>query len=385
DWSKENEEHRECESGTSKERKRKFEPEEENNQTWRVGKDTRAHNSGTVKINRICKGKNKEIIAESSKKVLSKEDWSMEKDLIHKKNGSSLVDQIKANEIWGIIEKAIIEAANKSLLKKKMRFIRDRLGLPIEETDKLEFNLTIEKINTNLQLEIRQAKNIWTEDTLVEKPDRYINFCNLEIREESTNSIMRFLDIWLNTKMKETLIKTKAKRIVRAMVISLYPKKLIWGQLAYLNNVCIIPKLIYMLQATRLSEYELQEIHRPLLKLIKNKAELQVTTSTSLLKYKGLGNCRALANKLFQKQVISLYKRLNSTGTEALATELRLRQGFNNTRIVNVMSDLGKIDNIKKIWKFNLACLVLLKAEKLKFHFNFSSKLWQIEQGEIPL
>ncbi|CAG8840451.1 4328_t:CDS:2, partial [Gigaspora margarita] len=110
-------------------------------------------------------------------------------------------------------------------------------------------------------------------------------------------------------------------------------------------------------------------------------SELQVTTSTSLLKYKGLGNCRALANELFQKQVISLYKRFNSTGTEALATKLKLNQGFNDARIVNVMSDLEKIDNLKKIWKFNLACLVLLKAEELKFHFNFSSELWQIEQG----
>ncbi|CAG8808492.1 22252_t:CDS:2 [Gigaspora margarita] len=99
--------------------------------------------------------------------------------------------------------------------------------------------------------------------------------------------------------MKETLIKAKAKGIVRAM-------------------------------ATRLSEHELQEIYRPLLKLIKNKAELQVLTSTSLLKHKS---------------------------TEALATELRLRKGFNNTRI----------------------------AEELKFHFNFSSKLWQIEQGRTPL
>ncbi|CAG8778177.1 44911_t:CDS:2, partial [Gigaspora margarita] len=45
------------------------------------------------------------------------------------------------------------------------------------------------------------------------------------------------------------------------------------------------------------------------------------------------------------------------------------------------MSDLEKIDNIKKIWKFNLAYLVLLKAEELKFHFNFSSELWQIEQN----
>ena len=27
----------------------------------------------------------------------------------------------------------------------------------------------------------------------------------------------------------------------------------------------------------------------------------------------------------------------------------------------------------------------MLKAEELKFHFNFSSKLWQIEQGRTPL
>ncbi|CAG8740112.1 42491_t:CDS:2, partial [Gigaspora margarita] len=36
------------------------------------------------------------------------------------------------------------------------------------------------------------------------------------------------------------------------------------------------------------------------------------------------------------KQVISSYKRLNSIGTEALATELRLKQGFNDARIVNL-------------------------------------------------
>ncbi|CAG8600021.1 5647_t:CDS:2 [Gigaspora margarita] len=292
DWSKENEEYRECESGTSKERKSKFETKEENNQIWRVGsyrqekkvskraeftdrrnrrqysrkasaetygtitrrrkyeelqnnkdqvrdctrddiwiklkelertikglqstanlrflvqnknketdaaqhnmdeeinlfleeqknifrtllrvnssqlqntrEDTRAYNSSTLKIDRIYKGKDKEIIAESSKKVLSKKDWSMEEDLIRKKNNH-------LDEIWSIIEKAIIKVANKSLLKKKisrwMRFIRDRLGFPIEETDKLEFNLTIEKINTNLQLEIQQAEDIWTEDTLVD-------------------------------------------------------------------------------------------------------------------------------------------------------------------------------------------------------------------------
>ncbi|CAG8818899.1 35643_t:CDS:2 [Gigaspora margarita] len=77
-----------------------------------------------------------------------------EKQIMHKN------EQDHLDEIWSIIERATIEAANKSLPKKKMRFIRDRLGLPIEETDKLEFNLTIKKINTDLQLEIQQAEDI---------------------------------------------------------------------------------------------------------------------------------------------------------------------------------------------------------------------------------
>ncbi|CAG8823740.1 20417_t:CDS:2, partial [Gigaspora rosea] len=60
--------------------------------------DTSAHNSSTLKMNRICKGKDKEVIAKSSKKVPSKEDWSVEKDLMYKKSGSSLVDQIKTGK-----------------------------------------------------------------------------------------------------------------------------------------------------------------------------------------------------------------------------------------------------------------------------------------------
>ncbi|CAG8792756.1 11888_t:CDS:2 [Gigaspora margarita] len=96
---------------------------------------------------------------------------------------------------------------------------------------------------------------------------------------------------------------------------------------------------------------------------------------------------KSLDEEILEEEWVDILKKLKGKsapgqlGTEALATELRLRQGFNDARIVNIISDLGKIDNIKKIWKFNLAYLVLLKAEELKFHFNFSSELWQIEQG----
>ncbi|CAG8761763.1 32993_t:CDS:2, partial [Gigaspora margarita] len=86
----------------------------------------------------------KRAVKRTNKKALG----LCEKQIIHGNKQDHL------DEIWGIIEKAIIE------ISKWMRYIRDRLGLPIEETNKLEFNLTIEKINTDLQLEIQQAEDI---------------------------------------------------------------------------------------------------------------------------------------------------------------------------------------------------------------------------------
>src|SRR6185437_15115989 len=52
---------------------------ENSSQLQNTEEDTRALNSSTLKINRICKGKDKEVIAESSKKVPSKDDCSMKK------------------------------------------------------------------------------------------------------------------------------------------------------------------------------------------------------------------------------------------------------------------------------------------------------------------
>ncbi|CAG8812127.1 15821_t:CDS:2 [Gigaspora margarita] len=120
-------------------------------------------------------------IAIVKRKAVKRTVFLYEEQIMHENKQDYL------DEIWSIIERVIIEAANKSLPKKKvsnirytkakefnqtymhrpilqisrwMRYIRDRLDLLIKETDMLEFNLTIEKINTDLQLEIQQAEDI---------------------------------------------------------------------------------------------------------------------------------------------------------------------------------------------------------------------------------
>ena len=214
---------------------------------------------------------------------------------------------------------------------------------------------------------------------------RVLKFGGEEIKEENENQISRFLGVWINSQLKDAYIKAKAKGIVRGTVLNLAPKKLTLSQLSYLNNICIIPKLCYMLQTSRLSKEALKEIHRPMLKLIKNKMELQISTENFILKHKSLGNCRALDEELFAKQTLSLLKRLNSEGAELLTTSIRLKQGLIDARIVNTQRDLMKINNIKSIWKHNLSCLVLLRASELDLFFDLPKELEQMNLPGQPL
>ena len=74
--------------------------------------------------------------------------------------------------------------------------------------------------------------------------------------------------------------------------------------------MCIVPKLTYMLQTSKLSRRATDVIKSTIIGLPKHKLGIAKTVSNSVIIYRNLGNCNALWDQLLAKQITSLYARL---------------------------------------------------------------------------
>src|SRR5260364_351775 len=148
-------------------------------------------------------------------------------------------------------------------------------------------------------------------NTKKEKEERCIALGGEIVKEEGDSKVTRFLGIWLNCKLKESLVRAKAKEVIRATVQQLDKKRITLNQVAYINNMCILSKLCYIFQAVKLLTKAIDQIHAPFLQLAKNKAGFQTTESGATINHKNIGNCKQLKNELVSRQISGLYYRLN--------------------------------------------------------------------------
>ena len=95
-----------------------------------------------------------------------------------------------------------------------------------------------------------------------------------------------------------------------------------------------------------------------------------------MIEHKDLGSCRTLRQELTMKQVSGLLARLNRQDSLGQLMKLRITQGCQRAGLVEDIWKTKEISTIEACLKNNLACLTILKAQKLKINIRTESELW---------
>ena len=98
------------------------------------------------------------------------------------------------------------------------------------------------------------------------------------------------------------------------------------GQLVYINNRVLLPRLEYCLQYRLLSENMCIRLYRPMIVMIKNKVNIAKSLATSIVTHRNLIGAKTFWQNQILYHFTKLAVRLNDNSAVGQTTWIRLMQ-----------------------------------------------------------
>src|SRR5205814_2478808 len=95
--------------------------------------------------------------------------------------------------------------------------------------------------------------------------------------------VVHFLGTWIGQKVEKKQIVAKAKQIARLFTNTIKKKIVSTSQVLYINNVCLMPRLEYILQSIILTKDEYEKIQQLYTMIAKNKIGIARTIQKHII------------------------------------------------------------------------------------------------------
>src|SRR4051812_44468669 len=187
----------------------------------------------------------------------------------------------------------------------------------------------------------------------------------------SPKSSFRFLGVWFTLALNKQFIKRQCCTEYQLFASKLTKKRLTTDQLKYLHNAVLLPKVLYRLKCTALSEYECNVIMSPFKKLYKNTSSLVSSLPNSFLHYKQALGLTNLFQQHLTNHITNLSNALSAGDSFSRIIQHRL---FQIAKDINIPFSPLLLDNFKtfsktKIMNTNLILRIISFASEIGISF----------------
>ena len=147
-----------------------------------------------------------------------------------------------------------------------------------------------------------------------------------EIKTIENNKPVRFLGVWVFEHDNIKFIKTQAKDGITLTTNLLQWKHITSQQIVYIFNAVIIPRIEYKMNITLLNEKELDELARPIRRLLRLKCGIANTLPNSILWKKEFYNLIDIYNRMLKHHTTNLLVNINDEGQLGKLMRIRINQ-----------------------------------------------------------